>query len=474
MTISRFRWVELQLAIFLDENTPFRLPEDVEAQLSQLKTEVGLPDLASVYREIYNKNTKRSSKDREYAIKAYRLALCSQRPLYAHEFAEAISFNPDGTSNRNVTRQYVLEICSNFLVTDHWTQIRFAHLSVIEFLKGETLDGLFSDELSHAQAAELCLTCFQPAAQKEACKIYESKYDVYFFSSYAGVYWPAHCSLTSEDERQTGIVSQKFKELTLNEKEKPTFIAWMDYSRGMNEIYQKRSDNETIASRALTPFLATFAEVLIQTNEIEPHEVTGKQGTALHHAVERRSRAMVSLLIDSGANIDAVNGFRETPLCWAVVLGFDDIAFLLIERGCNVHIKDEEGRTVMHFAQKSSASLVQALEKVGASLSISYADGDTLLHKAVISKNMDLISLLLEKLPIAEIATQNDQSASALLLSLRRNDLEDMDIIELFMLYVPSKNVQTLDGNETKELAILLQCLETMGRRNLQLSRQCV
>ena len=471
MTMSRFRWVELQLAIFLDENTPFRLPEDVEAQLEKLTSEVGLPDLASVYQEIYDKNTRTSSRDREYAIKAYRLALCARRPLFAHEFAEAVSLNPNGTSNRYITRQYVLEICSNFLVTDRWSQIRFAHVSVIEFLGSEIFNGLFSDEVSHAQAADLCLACFQPAARKENCRIYRPKY---LFSSYAGLHWLPHCSLTSEGQRQTGLLSHNFEEFTMNEDERPTFVAWMDYTRSSNGIYQRRSDNETIAFGALTPFLSTFVEILTDIVQKEPHELIGRQGTALHYAVQWNSRAMVALLIDSGAGIDVVNGRGESPFHWAVALGLDDIAFFLIGNGCIVHTNDNEGRSVMHFAQKSSVFLVQTMEKFGLPISIIHANGDMLLHKAVISKNVDLILLLLGKLPIAEIAAQNDQGASALLLSLQRNDLQDMDIIDLFMSYKPINNLQAPYGNQTKDFATLLQCLNTMGQRNLQLSRQYV
>ena len=42
MNFHRFRWAELQMALFLDENSPFRLAEDVASKFDRLDKEVGL------------------------------------------------------------------------------------------------------------------------------------------------------------------------------------------------------------------------------------------------------------------------------------------------------------------------------------------------------------------------------------------------------------------------------------------------
>ena len=334
---DRFRWVELQLAIFLDENSPFRLPEDVEARLDQLDASTGLPNLASVYRMIYDKNTRAASKDREYAIKAYKLALCSRRPLYAHELTEAVSLRSDGSSNRYVNRQYVLQICSNFLVVDHWTEVRFAHLSVIEFLKGGTFGDMFSDSLANAQAVETCLSCLQSNARLEARKIYKERYDAYFFSSYAGRYWLSHCQSTSEDERQRGLLGELYAQFRSDTKSKPTFIAWMDFCRSNDRVYQRRADMEIIASASFGSFFSELAELLDNKYQSGNPEVPGHQSTALHHAVEWNCFPMVSLLVENGANVNATSESGETPFHRAVNLGYDDIANFLVQHGSNAH-----------------------------------------------------------------------------------------------------------------------------------------
>ena len=296
-----------------------------------------MPDLASVYKEIYAKNTRAASKDREYAIKAYKLALCSRRPLYAHEFTQAVSLRPDGSLNKYVDRQYVLQICSNFLVIDHWTEVRFAHLSVVEFLKGDTFGNTFSDNLAHAQAAETCLSCLQPNAPSEAERFYEKKYDTYFFSSYAGRFWLAHCQSTTEDERQNGVMGELYAEFLSDTKSKPTFIAWMDICCSSNEVYQRLIYNQVMASASLSPFFSRLAELLHNAYQSSQGKIPVFESTALHHAVQWNSMPMVSLLVESGANVNAVSRTGETPFHKAMKLGYNDIATFLVEHGSLTH-----------------------------------------------------------------------------------------------------------------------------------------
>lgn len=69
---------------------------------------------------------------------------------------------------------------------------------------------MFSDSLTQAQAAETCLSCFQPDARLVASKIYDGKWDACFFSDHAGKYWLAHCRSIFEVERQHGSFLPNF------------------------------------------------------------------------------------------------------------------------------------------------------------------------------------------------------------------------------------------------------------------------
>ena len=167
ISTHRFRWAELQMSIFLDENSPFRLAEDVISKLDRLDDEVGLPDLDLVYDEIYQKNTRVGTRDRENVMKTFKFLLCSFIEWNVHDLATAISLGEDGTLNLAIDASYVLDICSNFLVIDYAGYVQFAHLSVPEYLKGGRSAIVFSDIDAHAQIAEICLAyVMSPDAQE--------------------------------------------------------------------------------------------------------------------------------------------------------------------------------------------------------------------------------------------------------------------------------------------------------------------
>ena len=151
----------------MDENSPFRLAEDVISKLDRLKEEVGLPDLDLVYDEIYHKNTRVGTQDRENVMRIFKFLLYSFMDWNIHDLANAISLGLDGTLNLAIDASYVLDICSNFIVVDHSTYVQFAHLSVSEYLRRGRSGIVFSDIDAHAQIAEVCLAyVMSPNAQK--------------------------------------------------------------------------------------------------------------------------------------------------------------------------------------------------------------------------------------------------------------------------------------------------------------------
>ena len=151
----------------LDEDTPFRLAEDVISKLDRLEEEVGLPDLDLVYDEIYQKNTRVGTRDRENVVKTFKFLLYSYVEWNIHDLATAISLDVKGELNLAIDASYLLDICSNFLDVDHSGYVQFAHLSVSEYLKGGRSAIVFSDMDAHAQIAEVCLAyVMSPSARK--------------------------------------------------------------------------------------------------------------------------------------------------------------------------------------------------------------------------------------------------------------------------------------------------------------------
>ncbi|KKO96409.1 ankyrin repeat domain-containing protein, partial [Trichoderma harzianum] len=61
-------------------------------------------------------------------------------------------------------------------------------------------------------------------------------------------------------------------------------------------------------------------------------------------------RAVVKLLVEKGADIDAKDGGGRTPLLWATYNGHKAIVELLVEKGADIEAKDNYGRTPLSWA----------------------------------------------------------------------------------------------------------------------------
>lgn len=73
---------------------------------------------------------------------------------------------------------------------------------------------------------------------------------------------------------------------------------------------------------------------------------------------------MGSLLIENGADVNAVSKVGETPFHRAVSLGYDDITSVLAKHCSDVHKTDIVGRTAAYLAQEAIASMQTLIASV--------------------------------------------------------------------------------------------------------------
>lgn len=82
-------------------------------------------------------------------------------------------------------------------------------------------------------------------------------------------------------------------------------------------------------------------------------------------AVFRNDREIIDLLLEHGANINAIDGDNAL---FVALSGFDSILPLLLERGADVNARDSSGKSVLQYAKENKCGKVaiKLLTKYGA------------------------------------------------------------------------------------------------------------
>lgn len=117
--------------------------------------------------------------------------------------------------------------------------------------------------------------------------------------------------------------------------------------------------------------------------------------TALHHAAGFGTPATLELLLEKGADPNARNRRKSTPLHWAI---HDEAKVrTLVAKGADVNARQAEGRTPLFLAAMSgnAASIIRFLLEKGADPQRATANGQTPLMTASSRANIETMRLLL-------------------------------------------------------------------------------
>jgi ankyrin repeat protein len=102
--------------------------------------------------------------------------------------------------------------------------------------------------------------------------------------------------------------------------------------------------------------------VLLLQHGADVRSTGGGSWSALHFAAHRRDNpALVQLLIDAGAALDALDYCNRTPLHITASKGHSDAARALLEAGAAVNACDVDGRSVLHYAAAQGSKAVVSL-----------------------------------------------------------------------------------------------------------------
>ena len=116
--------------------------------------------------------------------------------------------------------------------------------------------------------------------------------------------------------------------------------------------------------------------------------------TALHCACWADDFDSAAVLLDAGSNVNARDKHERPPL-----FHFDsnELLDLVIEKGADVYIADDEGANIMHHvAIGNQAALAKTLlEQYGHTICVTNSNGDTPLGLAIQNNSLDFLATLL-------------------------------------------------------------------------------
>jgi len=113
--------------------------------------------------------------------------------------------------------------------------------------------------------------------------------------------------------------------------------------------------------------VALKGQLKLADNLIKKGADVNKTGwTPLHYAASGGHAALISLLLENSAYIDAESPNGSTPLMMAAMYGTEASVKLLLQEGADPKLKNQQGLTALDFAQRGKRP--DSLEAIAASI----------------------------------------------------------------------------------------------------------
>ena len=399
---DRFRWVFCQL-----DTLRRCLPSSIRRALNELP--------ATLY-DTYERALERIPKEKR--PHAHRLFLCligALRPLRAEELAElcAIDFDHDsfveGWRPEN-PEEAVLSTCSTLIsiIDDKGGRIvQFSHFSVKEFL---TSDRLRTSEVgnirdyhiplntAHTTLARACLAVLLKLDEN----MDKTRLGTFPLALYAAQHWVEHVRYEDVASR----VQNSMEELFNPTKSHLTSWVWM---HDVDEDWNRRSIDDLadlptplngveLYYAALCGFNGVV-DYLIITHTQDVNANSGKRGPPLHAALLFEHPETVSLLLQHKADVHirSTASAKWVPLHFASCNGNANIVQLLLDRGADINALSNVHNTPLYLASRGGhPEVTRVLLKHGADVHIRGEDGRTPFETAILNKHVEVAQILSE------------------------------------------------------------------------------
>ena len=140
-------------------------------------------------------------------------------------------------------------------------------------------------------------------------------------------------------------------------------------------------------------------------------KIDGSEWSPLLMATDKGRTDVVQLLLERGAQVDLQDNDGLTALIWANVRGHTEIVNVLLERGAQVDLQNNVGWTALMMA--SGTEIVEVLLERGAQIDLLDSDGLTALMRASDRGHTEIVNVLLER--GAQVDLQDNDGQTALM-----------------------------------------------------------
>ena len=142
-------------------------------------------------------------------------------------------------------------------------------------------------------------------------------------------------------------------------------------------------------------------EMVVASDEIDkklPEKCKANLNKCLFKAVKKGDLKTLQMLIEKGADVNVKDDDGMTPLSIAVWLAHKEDVHFLLENGADVNAKDSDGRTPLtHATANGHAEITKFLIEKGADVNAEDSGGSTPLMYATGNGHSEIAKLLIEK-----------------------------------------------------------------------------
>lgn len=142
-------------------------------------------------------------------------------------------------------------------------------------------------------------------------------------------------------------------------------------------------------------------------------EINEEPQMTLIEAVKQQRLQMVKDLIDNGADVNQTDDSGATPLHWAANKGYEAIAKVLINNGAEVDAVDNNfyATPLLWASYDGSLAVVKVLVNNGADVNMVNSMGNTALHNCAIQGYPNIAKLLLKNAIDVSIVNYDGKTA---------------------------------------------------------------